>query len=136
LRLSHVAPQGSSLAVPPYKYMHYYRTELKNNSDRALRIIWFEGYTEFEGSWYPYNVREKILGNHDFLEWYSEGDEMAGGVLPSGARAVCDPNWHGRNETGQILARWVFIAVDGHGNDYQVAGEVPQNVMKIVVGKD
>ena len=37
--VTHKPPTGAPLAEPPFKYMGYYRTEVKNNTDRPLKII-------------------------------------------------------------------------------------------------
>jgi len=40
--VAHRAPTGQPLPHPPFRYMHYYRTEVKNVSDHPLKIVWFE----------------------------------------------------------------------------------------------
>ena len=105
---------------PPYPYTWYYRTEVKNNSDRELKVIWFEGYGEENGHWYSNNVLNRTLRNDVFMRWY--GDERAERVeaewLKPGESRACDPNWHADYTPSGHRVKWAFIAIDRYGNDY------------------
>jgi hypothetical protein len=102
---------------PPYPYMWYYRTEVKNTSDRDLKVIWFEGYFEYNGQWYGSNVRNMVLRNGIFRKWYGDGKSNDEWIKPGESR-VCDPNWHGASGPKGYRSKWAFIAIDRYGNDY------------------
>lgn len=96
----HKAPTGRPLTRPPFRYMHYYPTEVRNVSDRPLKFVWFEGYGAAGDAWYPGNVLGRALREEEFSAWYTEGDTITHGTIPPGGTAVCDVNWHGSNSPG------------------------------------
>ena len=128
----HRPPMGQPLPHPPFRYMHYYRTEVKNVSDHPVKIVWFEAYRENGGTWYPGNVLGRALRADEFSAWYTEGDPIAHGVIPAGRTAACDVNWYGSNSPGTFRSKWAYIAVDTSGNDYYVEAEVEPSVVKVV----
>ena len=100
----------------PYPFMWYYRTELRNMTDRSLQIVWFEGYYEAEdGQWHPNHVLKRPLGGEDFAAWYTEGVPCPAGVIPPGATAVCDPNWHGSEQPHSSRIKSAYAATDPDG---------------------
>ena len=72
LTVVHKAPTGRPLDRPPFRYMRYYRTEVRNVSDRPLKIVWFEGYREVDGTWKPGNALGRVLREEEFSSWYTE----------------------------------------------------------------
>jgi hypothetical protein len=132
LTVVHLPPTGRPLAKPPVRYMSYYRTEVRNLSERPLRIVWFEGYREFQGRWFGSNVLGRTMRGEDFSAWYTEGDAVEHGVIPPGKTAVCDVNWHGSNSPEPMNAKWAFIAVDGEGNDYFAESVVDPSIVNRV----
>jgi hypothetical protein len=108
----HRKPTGKPFARPPFRYMYYYRTEVRNLSNRPLKIVWFEGYGEDDGHWYPGNILGRVLREREFSEWYTEGDAVVDGVIPPGKTAACDVNWHGSASPEPLRAKWAYIAVD------------------------
>ena len=134
LSVTHLAPQAAPLDDPFFPHMWYYRTELRNDSDRDLRVIWFESYTEFEGIWYPGNASGQVLRSEEFSSWYTEGDPIIDGVIPPGATAVCDVNWYGSEDNSLTLPRmkWAYIAVDEFGFDYYVESLVSADILNHV----
>src|SRR5262245_35700622 len=128
----HKPPTGQPLARAPFRYMHYYRTEVRNISRGPLRVVWFEGYSERDGTWYAGNVLGRVLRGEEFSAWYTEGDSVQHGVIPPGATAVCDVNWHGSDSPGPIRVKWAFILVDTSGNDYYAEAVVDQSVIKVI----
>jgi len=132
LEVIHLEPTGAPLANAPYPYMWYYRTEVHNRSSRPLRIVWFEAYTQHEGVWYANGVLRRTMRGRDFSNWYTEGDKTENGLLPPGAVAACDVNWHGFDSPHQPRSKWAFIAVDDKGNDYFVEAVVSTNILKLV----
>lgn len=127
--VTHIAPTGKAFENPPYKHMWYYRTEIKNTSDKPLRIVWFEGYMNFNNHWYGSNVLNEPLRSEEFSQWYTEGAKIINGLIPPGATAVCDVNYHGSDEPDFIRTKWSYIAVDEKGNDYLVESEVDQSIV-------
>ena|SRR6266567_894121 len=105
---------------PFYPYTWYYRTEVKNNSDRELKVIWFEGYVDNNEHWYGSNVLNRTLRNDVFMRWY--GDEKGSNAktewMKPGEMRVCDPNWHGGYDPNGFRMKWSFIAIDKFSNDY------------------
>src|ERR1700693_716952 len=69
---------------PPATYMWYYRTDVKNNLDVPLRIIWFEGYNQLNGRWMAGNILGRTMTSADFSQWYTEGDPVVDGVIKPG----------------------------------------------------
>jgi hypothetical protein len=131
----HRSPTGKPLARPPFRYMHYYRTEVKNVSDRPLRVVWFEAFHEMKGTWYGGNVLGRVLRGEEFSAWYTEGDRIDHGVIPPGKTAVCDVNWHGQDSPGPMKVKWAFIVVDPSGHDYYAEAVVDPSVIKVVDAK-
>ena len=109
-----------------------YRTEVENNNDRPIRVIWFEFYYYDEchgGDWFGTNIRKRVLRNPDFLEWYGDGTEDtegSDGWLAPGAVAACDPNYSWAFGDEITPVKWSFIAVDADGNDYFAEAIVEQ----------
>ncbi len=107
---------------PYYPYTWYYRTEIKNNSDRELKVIWFEGYVDNNGHWYGSNVLNRTLRNDIFLKWYGNenisNNQVETEWMKPGEVRVCDPNWHGGYDPNGFSMKWSFIAIDKFGNDY------------------
>src|SRR6267143_7006399 len=108
----HRAPTGRPLAHPPFRYMDYYRTEVRNVSNRPLKIVWFEGYGQVGDAWRPGNVLGRVLREEEFSAWYTEGDATNHGIIGPHETAVCDVNWHGSNSPAPANVKWAFIAVD------------------------
>ncbi len=124
LSVTHLHSDRTYPGVPPYPHMLYYRTELKNNSDRPLKVVWFEGYTKYGNSWRANNILGKTLQKREFSQWYTEGDKVIDGVILPGQKAVIDVNWHGSKSGTVLPMKWAYIAVDNFGNDYYVDAEV------------
>ena len=110
-----------------------YRTEVENDHDRPIRVIWFQFFyrddchEDGKGTWFGTNIRNKPLRNADFVEWYGDDDaELKDGWLALGQVAVCDPNysWAFGEEISPV--KWSFIAVDAEGNDYFAESIVSQ----------
>ncbi|MGA1871889.1 MAG: hypothetical protein ACMUJM_25495 [bacterium] len=104
----------------PYPYMWFYKTEIKNSSNRELKIIWFESYFEFNESWYGLNVLNRPLRNDVFMKWYgNENDTFSTSEwLKPGEIRVCNLNWHGSSDPKGHRVKWSYIAIDRYGNDY------------------
>ena len=113
-----------------------YRTEVENNNDHPIRVIWFDfSYYEDchgdgDGDWFSTNIRKRTLRNADFIDWYGDGSSEPSegdGWLAPGAIAACDPNycWAFGDEITPV--KWSFIAVDAEGNDYFAEALVEQS---------
>ncbi|MCB1091695.1 MAG: hypothetical protein KDL87_09195 [Verrucomicrobiae bacterium] len=109
-----------------------YRTEVENTGNRRLRVIWFEFYYQNDGTWFGVNVRNRPLGNSDFVDWYGDsGSALSeGGWLEPGAVGVCDPNWHLAFCKEPYPAKWSFLAVDEEGRECLAEAEIPGEVVK------
>lgn len=120
---------------PVFPYTWYYRTEVKNNSDRELKVIWFEGYQEDNEYWYGSNILNRTLRNDVFLKWY--GNENVVGTdnewMAPGEIRTCNPNWHSCYDPRGFRSKWAFIAIDKYGNDYY--GESIIDVVPIQVNE-
>lgn len=104
---------------PMFPYTWYYSTEIKNTSDRELKIIWFEGYSEDNGFWYGSNILNKTLRNEVFQKWYGNNrNNPAPEWIKPGETRTCNPNWHGSYDKKGYKVKWAFIAIDKYGNDY------------------
>lgn len=100
---------------PPYRYMFYYRTEVRNLLTVPLRIIWFEGFTFADGRWHGKNILNRALTGKDFSAWYSDGEVIVNGVIPPGISAVNNCNWHGSNAPLHTTYKWAYKALDPSG---------------------
>ncbi len=119
-----------------FAHLWYYRTEVRNVSQKPVRIVWFDGMSYYEDGWQPDTLAGHTLRGADFSDWYTEGDPIVDGVLPPGAVAICDANWQS-NDTDELLQiKWAYIAVDQHGNDYYVEGVVDPDVLTYVYDPD
>jgi hypothetical protein len=104
---------------PPYRYMWYYRTEVRNTLEVPLRVIWFEGFTRRGWLWVPSNIMRRTLTGTDFTAWYSDGpDAIMNGLIPPYTAAICSCNWHGSNYGPPGPVKWAYIAVDPSGVKY------------------
>lgn len=130
--LRHFPATGEPFKKGYFPNMWFYRTEVKNNTESPLRVIWFEGYLESNGKWYAANILGHTMRSQDFSSWYTEGDKINNGVILPGKTAVCDVNWHGSNSKKYINIKWSFILVDDKGNDYFVEKIVNPKVVTYV----
>jgi hypothetical protein len=108
-----------------FPYVRFYRTDVKNNTDRPIRVVWFDGFFRFRGPWIASNVRGRVLRTKDFLEWYSGDDMTADGWLRPGGTASCHVNWHWTETPDDIPSKWAYVAIDAQGNDYFAEAVVP-----------
>ncbi|MEX0774111.1 MAG: hypothetical protein WD042_00210 [Phycisphaeraceae bacterium] len=105
--------------------MWYYRTEVRNNTDRPLTVVAFEGYSLYDGVWVSNNVKRRELNADDFRQWYGDGNgRPASGAIPPGGVAVCTVNWHGATRPWSGRTKWVYQAVDDQGHEYHAEAEV------------
>jgi hypothetical protein len=109
---------------PPAPYMWYYRTDVKNNLDVPLRVIWFEGYTQVNGRWVANNILGRTLTAADFSQWYTEGDPVVDGVIKPGQTATCDPNWHASTSPKGMRVKWAYKAAAPDGQEHYAEGIV------------
>src|SRR3990172_6768368 len=105
---------------PLYPYTWYYKTVVKNTSDRELKVIWFEGYAEHNNQWFGSNILKRTLRNDVFLKWYfdEEGNSTDNEWIRPGESRICDPNWHGGDDPTGYRMKWAYIAIDYFLNDY------------------
>lgn len=75
-------------------YVRFYRTDVTNNTDRVMRIVWFDAMAEVDGHWTASNVRNRVLRTKDFMDWYSMDAMTRDGWLLPGGTATCGVNWH------------------------------------------
>jgi hypothetical protein len=106
-------------------YVRFYRTDVTNNTDRVLRIVWFDGLMEIDGVWTASNVRNRVLRTKDFMDWYSADAMTRDGWLLPGGTATCGVNWHWSEGREAPRAKWAYIAVDSQGRDYFTEAPVP-----------
>jgi hypothetical protein len=110
-----------------YPYVRFYRTEVINNTDRPIKVIWFDGFFNNQGYWLAGNVRNKVLRGSDFLDWYfRQGDMDKDGWIRPGGKAICTVNWHWSASAEDLKTKWAYIGVDAHGNDYFAEATVPE----------
>jgi hypothetical protein len=104
---------------PPYRYMWYYTTAVRNVLDMPLRVVWFEAYSWVGGRWVANNIMRRPLTGKDFSDWYSDAEPIIEGVIPAGCVALNDCKWHGSNSApipGPV--KWAYKAVDPSGAEY------------------
>ena len=131
MQVRHLASIGNPAAGTMTREVWIYRTEVTNTTNRRMRVIWFEFYYRNEDQWFGVNIRNRPLGNSDFVEWYSDdGNRLVeNGWLDPGASGVCDPNWHLAFGEKPYPAKWSFLAVDDSGQEALAEAEVPEEVM-------
>lgn len=100
------------------RYVRFYRTDLTNNTNRPIRVIWFDAFFKSDGPWIASNVRGRVLRTKDFLGWYTGDDMSADGWLRAGGTASCHVNWHFTETPDELLTKWSYVAIDACGNDY------------------
>jgi hypothetical protein len=113
------------LARFDFPYVRFYRTEIRNNTDRPLKVVWFDGYILLDGCWTASNTKNRVLRAADFVEWYESNDFSADGWLSPGGSAACPINWHWTETAEDIPAKWAYMAVDERGDDFFVEAVVP-----------
>jgi len=128
----HLAPSGKILKEGYFPNMWFYRAEIKNNTTRPLKVVWFEDYLEDNGDWYSANVLGRTMRSEDFSAWYTEGSKIINGVIQPGETAVCVVNWHGSLSKEYVNSKWSYILIDDRGNDYFVEKIVDPKVVKYV----
>lgn len=109
-----------------FPYVRFYRTEVSNNADRPVKIIWFDAYFSHDGNWSGGNVRNKVLRNSDFMDWHTHQDMDKDGWIRPGGRATCLVNWHWTDTPEEIQLKWAYIGVDAYGYDYFAEAIVPE----------
>lgn len=109
---------------PPFPYMWYYRTEVRNDTDQPIRITQFECYFDRGSNWVPGNILNRPLTATDFSRWYTEGARVQRGWIPPHTTAVCDPNWHGMATPSCPRCKWTFDGVDAKGKTYHAEAEI------------
>ncbi len=107
-------PEGT-----PYPHMWFYRTEVRNNTGRPIRITNFEGWLRKDSKWIPANILNRPLTSKDFSKWYADGSPAPDGWIQPGANAVCDPNWHGGTSPSAPECKWTYEGVDPEGKKYR-----------------
>lgn len=123
--------RSDALKEPPYEHMWFYQTVVRNNSDRKLKVVWFEAYFKDGDQWVASNVLNRPLTNAIFRQWFSDGKEgldADGWIVPHG-EALNAVNWHYNTEKTAPDSKWCFIAVDEYGFDYfaeAVIQSIPQ----------
>ena len=111
-----------------------YRTEVENDSDRPIRVIWFQFHYKDEhhgGDWFGVNIRNRPLRNPDFVDWYGDAGNLKDGWLQPGQVAACDPNYHFAFGEEVTPVKWSFIAVDSDGNDELAEALVEQSAVTL-----
>lgn len=121
----------NALAVqrPPYAYMWYYRTEVRNTLEIPLRIVWFEAFFWVGWWWMPKNIMRRALTGKDFSAWYSDGSPIVDGVIPPGIAAVNGCNWHGSNALPISACKWAYRAEDPSGIEYYAEVVLKQSLI-------
>jgi hypothetical protein len=109
-----------------FPYVRFYKTEVHNNTDRPIKIIWFDCYFVRNGAWNAGNALNKVLRTSDFLDWHTHQDIDKDGWIRPGGKAICLVNWHWTNTAGDIPSKWAYIGVDKYGNDYFAEAIVPK----------
>ncbi len=110
-----------------YKYAFFYRSEVINNTDRPIKVIWFDGFFNDNGIWFASNVRNKVLRGSDFMNWYfHQADMDKDGWIRPGGKAICTVNWHASDTPDDLQSKWAYIGIDAQGNDYFVEAVVPE----------
>ena len=130
--IRHLAPSGKIFKEGYYPNMWFYRTEIKNNTKKPLKVVWFEAYFKENGNWYAANILGQTMRGKEFSEWYTEGSKIINGVILPGEVATCDVNWHGGQSKEYINVKWSYILVDDNGNDYFVEKIVDPKIVKYV----
>ena len=132
MQVRHLKMQGDPADGSATERVWCYRTEVHNDHEVPVRVVWFNFLVWFGDCWAGINARNKVLREQDFEDWYSDGEKGVGvgGWLAPGATAVCDPNW--QLVVGEEMApsKWAFLAVDAKGNSYLGEGEVSQEQQK------
>ncbi len=114
----------------PYPFMWYYRTELRNDTESALRVVWFEGFGKWFSDWEPQNIMGRPLTQEDFAAWYTdENGEWNDGIIPAGRVAVCATNWHGSWLPWDSGTKWAYKAIDESGREWYAEAEVESKVI-------
>jgi hypothetical protein len=106
-------------------YVRFYRTDVRNNIDRPIRVVWFDAFSWLDGRWIASNVRNKVLRTRDFIDWYGSDAMTPDGWLHPAGIASCHGNWHWTNTPEDVPTKWAYVAVDVHGNDYFAEAIVP-----------
>ncbi|NIT14441.1 MAG: hypothetical protein GTN99_09440 [Candidatus Dadabacteria bacterium] len=102
----------------PFTYMWYYKTEVVNNTSKALQIIWFDHFYFHENRWYPDNIKQRPLTGYDFSMWYGDLETIIDGLIPPGKTATCDLNWHGFSKPHTVPRKWAYRAIDPEGCEH------------------
>ena len=113
------------LAQAGYRYVRFYRTAVTNNTDRPIRIVWFDAFLSQDGEWTASNVRNRVLRTPDFTDWYGGASVIPEGWLQPGATVSDSVNWHSTDTPHEVPAKWAYLAVDAQGTDYFAEAMVP-----------
>jgi hypothetical protein len=136
----HVASQADPTLASAKQKSWLYRTEVENDGDHPIRVVWFEFYyldsCHGDGTWFGTNIRNRPLRNPDFVEWYNDAKIMDDGWLQPGDVAACDPNYSFAFGDEISPVKWSFVAVDSQDNDYFAEATVPSEAASLYDPKD
>ena len=76
----HTSPRFARNPIP---YMWYYRTEVRNNLNKPLKITSFDALSLENGKWVRRNVLGRRLDSKVFARWYTEGARVKDGYNPA-----------------------------------------------------
>jgi hypothetical protein len=99
-------------------YLWVYRTEVENTLAVPLTVTRFEASSLVDGRWTPGNVLGRALTGEDFSDWYRAGALIVGGVVPAGATAADDRNWHRARSPEGRPCKWEYWAVAPDGREH------------------
>lgn len=119
--------KGHRKHVRAYRYVYYYRTEVRNNSKTPLRVISFRCLERVNGHWVEVpNIMKRPLVTQDFVKWYNDGDPIPDGWIAPGKTAACDPNWSAVAQPLQVRRqmKWEFSAEDNHGKRFAFEAKI------------
>jgi hypothetical protein len=108
-----------------HRFVRFYRTAVTNNTDRPIRIVWFDAFVSHDGEWKASNVRNKVLRTQDFIDWYGGDGGIPEGWLQPGATVSDNVNWHSTETDAEVPVKWAYLAVDAEGHDYFAEAMVP-----------
>ena len=104
-------------AKKPFDYIWFYRSFVENRTKAPLRVVWFEHFELWDGTWWPGNIKTRPLNGLDFSQWYGESEQpLHRGRIAAGRFALCKVNWHGSHGPKSVPHKWAYRAVDDEGN--------------------
>jgi len=102
-----------------YRFVWYYRSELRNEYPFPLRVLRFAFEEAGPDGRFPPDSNGRTFSAKEFTEWYTAADSVRDGWLGPGRTAADSTNWNRSPIPVPPRGRWYYVAADSSGREYR-----------------